>query len=64
LADYLWIQHKIDTIHLRHRVKNKPLMKIRHSEIFKDRLDLFEQEVLGAWNANPIDTFTANGSDL
>jgi len=54
LADYLLIQHNIDTIHLRQKVNKKPMMKIKHSEVIGNRREIYSTEVIEIWNKNPI----------
>jgi hypothetical protein len=49
LADYLWHMHRIDTVHLRQRLKATPMQKFLHSENFKDRLERYYPEVLRRW---------------
>lgn len=53
LADYaLW--KNVDTIHLRHRTKKTPMLKLKHSEVIGDRMDRYYPEVIKHWRQHEL----------
>jgi uncharacterized protein (DUF488 family) len=54
LSDYLWMKHKIDSGHLRHRTNKNPLQIYLHSENFGNRNQLYHPKVIEIWNKNDL----------